>query len=300
MGSILTSLRTGLLLLLVLVSSRAALADAPYSDARFWRVERAGTAPSYIFGTMHVTDPDVTVLPPEVSRAFDGSQALAVELTMDPATQVVLQGAALTTDVNWIDRRLDDRQRRLLADAAGQYQIPVANLRALEPWAVTAMFSFPREELLRQMNGLQPLDMQLMDKAEASGKRLIALERVEEQIEAFTGYSDKEQIDMLTATLESVGRIDGDFARMKGAYLAGNLADLSALADEGFAELDPGLSGRIQQRLIADRNRHMAERLEPLLNQGRLFVAVGALHLPGEGGVLNLLAQRGYRITAVE
>jgi uncharacterized protein YbaP (TraB family) len=87
---------------------------------------------------------------------------------------------------------------------------------------------------------------------------------------------------------------------MKGAYLAGNLADLSALADEGFAELDPALSGRIQQRLIADRNRHMAERLEPLLNQGRLFVAVGALHLPGEGGVLNLLAQRGYRITAIE
>jgi uncharacterized protein YbaP (TraB family) len=202
MGSVLTSLRTGLLLLLVLAAGRAALADAPYSDARFWRIERTGTAPSFIFGTMHVTDPDVTELPPEVKRAFDGAQALAVELTMDPATQVVLQGAALTADVNWIDRRLDDRQRRLLADAAGQYQIPVANLRVLEPWAVTAMFSFPREELLRQMNGLQPLDMQLMDKAEASGKRLIALERVEEQLEAFTGYSDQEQIAMLTATHE--------------------------------------------------------------------------------------------------
>jgi uncharacterized protein len=249
---------------------------------------------------MHVTDPEVTALPPEVSRAFDGARALAVELTMDPATQIVLQGAAMTADVDWMDRRLDDRQRSLLADAAGQYQIPVANLRALAPWAVTAMFSFPRAELQRQMSGLQPLDMQLMDKAEAAGKRLIALERVEEQLEAFTGYSDQEQIDMLTATLEGVGRIDGEFARMKGAYLAGNLADLSAMADEGFAELDPALSGRIQQRLIADRNRHMAERLEPLLSQGRLFVAVGALHLPGEAGVLNLLAQRGYRITAVE
>ncbi len=300
MGSVLTSLRTGLLLLLVLVAGRAALADAPYSDARFWRIERDGAEPSFILGTMHVTDPEVTALPPEVSRAFDGARALAVELTMDPATQIILQGAAITTDVDWMDSRLDDRQRSLLADAAGQYQIPVANLRALEPWAVTAMFSFPRAELQRQMSGLQPLDMQLMDKAEAAGKRLIALERVEEQLDAFTGYSDQEQIDMLTATLESVGRIDGDFARMKGAYLAGDLADLSALADEGFAELDPRLSGRIQQRLIADRNRHMAERLEPLLNQGRLFVAVGALHLPGEGGVLNLLAQRGYRITAVE
>jgi len=300
MGSVLTSLRIGLLLLLVLVSGRAALADAPYSDARFWRIERDGAEPSFILGTMHVTDPEVTALPPEVSRAFDGAQALAVELTMDPATQIVLQGAAMTADVDWMERRLDDRQRSLLADAAGQYQIPVANLRALEPWAVTAMFSFPRAELQRQMSGLQPLDMQLMDKAEAAGKRLIALERVEEQLEAFTGYSDQEQIDMLTATLEGVGRIDGEFARMKGAYLAGDLADLSAMADESFAELDPGLSGRIQQRLIADRNRHMAERLEPLLNQGRLFVAVGALHLPGEGGVLNLLAQRGYRITAVE
>ena len=300
MGSVLTSLRTGLLLLLVLVSCRGALAEVPYSDARFWRIERDGAEPSFILGTMHVTDPEVTALPPEVSRAFDGAQALAVELTMDPATQIVLQGAAMTADVDWMERRLDDRQRSLLADAAGQYQIPVANLRALEPWAVTAMFSFPRAELQRQMSGLQPLDMQLMDKAEAAGKRLIALERVEEQLEAFTGYSDQEQIDMLTATLEGVGRIDGEFARMKGAYLAGDLADLSAMADESFAELDPGLSGRIQQRLIADRNRHMAERLEPLLNQGRLFVAVGALHLPGEGGVLNLLAQRGYRITAVE
>jgi hypothetical protein len=300
MRSALTSLRTGLLLLLVLVGGRAALADAPYSDARFWRVERDGAEPSFILGTMHVTDPEVTALPPAVSRAFEGSRALAVELTMDTATQVILQSAALTADIDWIDRRLDERQRGLLADAAGRYQIPVANLRVLEPWAVTAMFSFPPSELQRQMRGLQPLDMQLMDKAEASGKRLIALERVEEQLEAFAGYSDQEQIAMLTQTLESVGSVEGDFARMKGAYLAGDLADLSALADEGFAKLDPALSGRVQQRLIADRNRHMADRLEPLLNQGRLFVAVGALHLPGEGGVLNLLAQRGYRITAVE
>ena len=66
MGSVLTSLRTGLLLLMVLVSGRAALADAPYSDARFWRIDREGAEPSFILGTMHVTDPEVTALPPEV------------------------------------------------------------------------------------------------------------------------------------------------------------------------------------------------------------------------------------------
>jgi len=105
---------------------------------------------------------------------------------------------------------------------------------------------------------------------------------------------------MLTQTLESVSRIEGEFDRLKNAYLSGDLAGVSAIADEGFATLDPALGARIQQRLIGDRNRNMADRLEPLLKQGSLFVAVGALHLPGEGGVLNLLAQRGYRITAVE
>jgi uncharacterized protein YbaP (TraB family) len=129
---------------------------------------------------------------------------------------------------------------------------------------------------------------------------LIALERVEEQLDAFIGYSKQEQIAMLVQTLESVGRIEQEYARMKSAYLAGRLAELNVLADEGLQGLDPSLKSRVLQRLIADRNQNMAERLDPLLAQGGLFTAVGALHLPGEGGVLNLLAKRGYRITAVE
>jgi hypothetical protein len=300
MGIALSQLRTGLLLLLVLICGRQATAEMPYDDARFWRIEREGAAPSFILGTMHVTDPEVTALSPEISRAFDGSRALVVELTMDAATQVVLQGAAVTADQHWMETRLNDRERSLLADAAGQYRIPVASLNMLEPWAVAAMFSYPPQELQRQMQGLKPLDLQLMDKAEAAGKQLIALERVEEQLDAFIGYSKQEQIAMLVQTLESVGRIEQEYARMKSAYLAGRLAELNVLADEGLQGLDPSLKSRVLQRLIADRNQNMAERLDPLLAQGGLFTAVGALHLPGEGGVLNLLAKRGYRITAVE
>ncbi|HEY7689836.1 MAG TPA: TraB/GumN family protein [Dongiaceae bacterium] len=299
MGSALNLLRTCLIAVVAFAAFRAEGADDLYNDARFWRVEREGTAPSFILGTMHVTDPAVTMLPPEVEQAFDGAQALAVELTMDPTTQATLARAMMTSDPAWMDRRLDDRQRKLLADAAGHYDLNVNQLRLLEPWAVATMFSFPPSELQRQISGEQPLDMRLMDRAEAAGKRLIALEQVEEQIDAFTGYSDQEQIDMLTRTLEGVPVIEREFNRLKDAYLEGDLAGVSAIADEGFAQLEPGLAGRLRKQLIDDRNRHMASRLEPLLNAGGLFAAVGALHLPGEDGVLNLLAQRGYRITAV-
>ena len=296
----LASLRIGVLTLLALAGCGEESRAQPYSDARLWRIERDGAEPSFILGTMHVTDPDVTALSPAIQQAFDSTETLAVELTMDAMTQAKLAKAMLASDFAWMDHRLDERQRRLLADVAGQYDIAVTQLRLLQPWAVAAMFSFPPAELQRQMNGSKPLDLQLMDKAKASGKKLIALEKVEEQLDAFTDYSEQEQIQILTQTLENVSRVDKDFARMKDAYLRGNLADLNALADEGFAELDPGLSEQIQRRLIGDRNRTMADRLEPLLNDGHIFVAVGALHLPGDGGVLNLLAQRGYRITAVE
>jgi uncharacterized protein len=295
-----TLLRIGFFALLALAGCGEDSREQPYSDARLWRIERDGAEPSFILGTMHVTDPDVTTLSPAIEQAFDGAATLAVELTMDATTQAKLAKAMIASDFTWMDRRLDEQQRRLLADVAGQYDIAVTQLRLLEPWAVAAMFSFPPAELQRQMNGTKPLDFQLMDKAKASGKKLVALEKVEEQLDAFTGYSEQEQIRILTQTLENVQRVDKDFARMKDAYLRGNLADLNALADEGFAELGPGLGEQIQWRLIGERNRNMADRLEPLLNDGHVFVAVGALHLPGDGGVLNLLAQRGYRITAVE
>jgi uncharacterized protein YbaP (TraB family) len=129
--------------------------------------------------------------------------------------------------------------------------------------------------------------------------KLVALETVEEQLDAFTGYSDREQIDMLMLTLASIAEIDGYYARMKAAYLADDMAALQTLADEGFALMEPSLARRHEKKLVIDRNHRMAKRLAPLLEQGGAFVAIGALHLPGEDGVLNLLAAQGYRVTAL-
>jgi uncharacterized protein YbaP (TraB family) len=59
---------------------------------------------------------------------------------------------------------------------------------------------------------------------------------------------------------------------------------------------DQQLAAEFQDRLITRRNRLMAERLQPYLQEGNAFVAVGALHLPGETGLLELLEQRGYTV----
>jgi len=64
-------------------------------------------------------------------------------------------------------------------------------------------------------------------------------------------------------------------------------------------ELTPRVASEFRRRLIIDRNQRMAERLEPIMARQPTFIAVGAMHLPGERGVLALLAARGYRVTAV-
>jgi uncharacterized protein YbaP (TraB family) len=53
-------------------------------------------------------------------------------------------------------------------------------------------------------------------------------------------------------------------------------------------------------RLVVERNYRMAERIQPQLREGNALIAVGALHLPGEEGLLALLAEEGYRVSAVE
>ena len=68
--------------------------------------------------------------------------------------------------------------------------------------------------------------------------------------------------------------------------------DVSQVSDVAAAE-------RFKVRLIDERNRTMAARIEPLLQGDGSFVAIGAAHLPGEGGVLDLLEARGYRITRI-
>jgi uncharacterized protein YbaP (TraB family) len=54
-----------------------------------------------------------------------------------------------------------------------------------------------------------------------------------------------------------------------------------------------------EQRVILDRNKVMAERAAPILDSGNVFMAVGALHLPGKDGVIELLRQQGFTVTAV-
>lgn len=279
---------------------RAAAAEAlPFSQGVLWQVARDGGKPSYLFGTVHSSDEQITTLPPAVADAFAGSERLAIEALIDGSAVLKLSRAMLLPANERLDALLSESQTARLEAAATHFKMPMSMVTRFKPWGVMLLFSLPPEEHLRAASGLKPLDETLRVKAEAAGKPVVGLETIDEQISTLDGMSREDQMQMLDTTLDQASEIEQVFAALRDAYLARDLAAIYDIMNAAKADDSSGAVLRFEQRLLVERNRRMVERMAGLLQQGNSFVAVGALHLPGRQGVLQLLADEGYVVTPV-
>ena len=199
------------------------------------------------------------------------------------------------------DRQLEDilgpEVFRRTVEAVSSYGMPAEALQRFKPWALSLFLVYPRIEVVRLAQGQPAFDSWLQAEARRRGKEIRALETYEEQIAVFDSMSEAEQVAMVSDMLADYADIDARFNRIFRAYLKGDLTVAMAEANDVSKVSDVAAAERFKQRLIDDRNRVMAQRIEPLLRAGGAFIAVGAAHLPGEGGVLDLLEAQGYRIT---
>jgi uncharacterized protein len=282
------------------LASRGALAEAmPYADGVLWRVESAAGTSSYVFGTLHSSDERITTLPAPVSNAFAGVQTLAIEVVLDHAAIFKLGRAMLLPSDKRLDALLTSKQVGRLKDLAAHYHMSFPMITRFKPWGAMILFSLPPAEHLRTAAGKKPLDETLRVQAEANGKTVLGLETVDEQIETLDGMMQADQMLLLDSTLEQAVEIERMFASLRDAYLARDLMAVYQLLNAAKLDDRTGAVERFERRLIIDRNHRMVDRMGTLLQQGNAFVAVGALHLPGEQGILQLLANQGYRVTRV-
>jgi uncharacterized protein YbaP (TraB family) len=182
-----------------------------------------------------------------------------------------------------------------VAATAPSMGLPPEMLRYLKPWAVALVLMMP------QTNGDNILDDRLYKMAIEQNKGVHQLETVDEQVDMFDRMAESEQIAMLRNAVENRERLPKLMERMVDTYLKRDLAALYRISeeDEGHDPEMKRVRAVLMQRLLDERNIRMADRADVLLKNGRAFIAVGALHLYGERGVLALLANRGYRVTRV-
>jgi uncharacterized protein len=282
-------------LLLVIACAQAAAAAAPerYTQGLLWKVEAQGVAPSYVFGTAHVADPRVTRLPEPVRAAFDSATSFAMEVTLNKPFEEYGKRMVYTGKRN-LPAALGQRLYDQIAPVALKAGVPREVLPHLRPWAVLFVLTSPRDDPSKV------LDHQLYLRARAQKKPVYELETVAESFAPFANLSESDQIVLLRDALEHHARIPEIHQRVIETYLKGDLAALMRMTEEGIGDGPKSKLHRfVLMRLNDERNVNMARRMDVLAKRGGAFMALGALHLYGEQGVLALLEKRGHRLTRV-
>ena len=288
--------RTGVALLVVCgLLAAARTQDDEFTQGLLWRVEKTGVAPSYVFGTIHIDDKRVTALPEPVRESFDGAQSFTMEVSLDDASLLRLAERMVYDDGRTLQDATGVGLYRKIVPVMEQHGVPEALLAAFRPWAVTLMLEVP------QQNSMEVLDFMLYQMAQEQHKPVHELETADEQIAVFEDMPEADQVTMLKDAVENYQDIPGQTEQLVQAYLARDLAQMWRIDQQstGDSAAVKDANRRLERRLLDERNARMAERMQPQLQRGGAFVAIGALHLYGARGVLELLRQRGYRVTRV-
>lgn len=296
----LTGMVGACLLLGFLALPAAAKERRLHGQGRLFKVTAAGIAPSYVFGTMHSTDPAILKLPAPVARAFGASARLVLELVFTPDIATRMNEAMQLRHGRTLAKIVGPAIYGKLLKRAAVYGLPAEEINRLKPWAASMVFSVPVAELRREASGALALDRMLQQAAKTRGIPVYGLESLKEQIDAFADPPERDQIENLRLTLDFNPEIDSTFAEMKKDYLAGDLDALHAMAKSMFTAKDAHLERQFETDFIEKRNRRMANRMARYIKRGGTFVAIGALHLSGKEGVLHLLEIRGYTVTRID
>jgi len=272
--------------------SRRAPAAGRFDRGLLWRISAAGAAPSHVFGTLHAEDPRLGNFPAPVEAAFLTSRALMLEYYPDPYSRQRFLEAALHTDGRTLADDIGARDFERAVEALHPIGLSRDFILRLKPWAVMLNL-----RISRQPTGAEPPEVRLYRRARERRMPVSLLENVEEQIFTFDEMSREAQIALLRHFLAHPAELDALAERNLLAYQRADLRDLWE-AQEDFARAYPALRAyhaELMKRVVFDRSVVMAFRMQRELRRGRAFIAVGALHLYGERGVLALLEADGYR-----
>lgn len=276
-----------------LLAAALLLLPAAAAAEVFWSVSDDSGRQNWLLGTMHSEDPRLLEWPAELVDALQRADRIALELVPDAGMLKRLREAMVSRQESlseMLDPQLYDRVLAVLTDKYGMSEPAVERLK---PWAVALTLGTQPPETGMYM------DMMLSYRAQGAGLDVKALETVEEQIDFLAGMSQEDQISLIRETVADHDAFEAVFDELVSAYTDGDLERLDAVADEQMAGLDEDLVRYFQEQGLAARNRRMLERAEPWLAEGGLIIAVGALHLHGEEGLVALLRERGWRVEGV-
>lgn len=260
-----------------------------------WEITSSEGHKSWLLGTMHTEDARVLDFSPALKQVMGQAEMLAVELVPDSEMMEELAGAMNYSG----DKRLPDFLDETLYEQVVEilethYGMGEPLVRRMRPWAVGMTLSVPPPETGMFM------DLVLIIQAGARGMEVKGLETMEEQLSFLRDIPADDQIELIRRAVEEYHRMDEVFEELVAAYLSGDLGELERVAEEQMSEWSPSMRMHFEEQGMRVRNEKMVERALPLAEAGGVLIAVGALHLPGESGLIRGFRNAGFDVHPVE
>jgi len=287
---------------LLVIGLIAPLFGQKLENSLLWEISGNGLSkPSYLFGTYHLlNDSYLTKENPKALEVFGKTDGVVVETIVDTPAMMKAQMGMVMLD-NKLSKLLDSVEFQLVkADLQQTMGVDIAMFEQVKPIAIATMLSVTYTATsapeLANYTG-QPLDKFFAENGEKTGKKVQSLETIEEQINIlFNHFTLQEQAKILAEMVTMRERALDIQKGITTNYFAQNIQAMYDLSEQSMKEMP---SYGSMDFITTDRNKRWMEKLPDILKTGNQFIAVGALHLPGPDGLIDLLRKQGYMVKAV-
>jgi uncharacterized protein len=289
------------LLIVVFVCLVITFTNLLNSEIMMWEVEN-GRNKVYLLGSIHVMPEDAYPLDEQIETAFEKSDILVVEL--DPANVVQEEMTNLIINTGLYPEETSLKAEiptELYNSVVSKFQdlgMVEAQFSRFRPWFVSINLGLGALQKLEIESGTG-IDIHFLDMAHEKQLTILDLETPTAQLEALSSMPDSTQIDYLQYMLDDYDNINENFMEMLEAWKSGDTEKLNKSYRLKLKELESELPGlkEYYQKLLPDRDIKMVEQITVFLEneeEHTYFIIVGAFHLVGSDGMLQLLNDAGY------
>jgi uncharacterized protein YbaP (TraB family) len=266
-----------------------------------WEISGNGVKKSYIFGTNHLVSSDFLDSIPNVFKAYNSCKTVVGEVLLNAKniSDTIMAYAVLPKGT--VLKNLFTDEECSIVDKAlkNTLFLSLQDVSTLKPAMILAMYEQTIYEKVVKKRGDFQLDSYFQQVAEMQGKKVTALENATEQAALLFGNQTLErQTEIFVATVQDSAKLVEDIKKIVDLYKKGNIDLLYAEYMSDTGKIAPTL--RERHALLDSRNANWSKKISELIKKNSAFIAVGALHLSGENGLITLLKKDGYKVKPYE
>jgi len=282
-------------IILFLLSSVHAENVSPLQKGFLWKVQ-SKTNITYIAGSIHAYKSELFPLPKNMEDAFDKSDVLAVEANINeikPESIMTMINGAFYQDSSTLENHLSKETYEMTVKKLNELGLPLELFKNIKPWVIALTLTSVELQKL----GLDPehgIDKYFLKKAE-NKKKIEELESIDYQVNLLNSFSDAEQELFLVSAFSDLELLKGEINEILKAWNQGDTKTMESFVSKSLQ--DDARMLPVYEKLIFNRNKNIASKIEGYLKtKEHYFVVVGAAHLVGKDGIIEILKKKGYLV----